>query len=79
MKIATLVILLAFCAFAAPATQPPDVFQPNENLVVEGIPPIPSSLVEQVGRYTEFRAAAPLRLGSQTGPGRKANRGVGTP
>ncbi len=60
MKIATLVILLAFCAFAAPATQPPDVFQPNENLVVEGIPPIPSSLVEQVGRYTEFRAAAPL-------------------
>lgn len=31
---------------------------PAENLVVEGIPPIPSAIVEGVGRYTEFRAAA---------------------
>ncbi|MCL6434287.1 MAG: S9 family peptidase [Leptolyngbyaceae cyanobacterium HOT.MB2.61] len=30
---------------------------PSENLVVEGIPPIPLSLVEQVNRYTEFRGA----------------------
>ncbi|WP_421658325.1 prolyl oligopeptidase family serine peptidase [Leptothermofonsia sp. ETS-13] len=30
---------------------------PGENLVVEGIPPIPLSLVEQVNRYTEFRGA----------------------
>ncbi|MBD2019984.1 S9 family peptidase, partial [Leptolyngbya sp. FACHB-36] len=30
---------------------------PNENLVVEGIPEIPLSLVEDVGRYTEFRGA----------------------
>lgn len=30
---------------------------PNENLVVEGIPPIPASLVEPINRYTEFRSA----------------------
>lgn len=33
------------------------VIQPGENLVVEGIPPIPASLAEAVGRYTEFRSA----------------------
>ena len=32
-------------------------FPPNENLVVEGIPPIPTALVESVNRYTEFRSA----------------------
>jgi len=30
---------------------------PSDNLVVVGIPPIPSSIVEGVGKYTEFRAA----------------------
>ncbi|HEY9618473.1 MAG TPA: alpha/beta fold hydrolase, partial [Microcoleaceae cyanobacterium] len=30
---------------------------PNDNLVVEGIPPIPASLVDTVKRYTEFRSA----------------------
>jgi hypothetical protein len=33
---------------------------PGENLVVEGIPHIPSSLAETVGRYTEFRQAVLL-------------------
>jgi dipeptidyl aminopeptidase/acylaminoacyl peptidase len=33
------------------------VFPPNENLVTEGIPPIPQTLVQSVNRYTEFRAA----------------------
>ncbi len=32
-------------------------FPPNDNLVVEGVPAIPLSLVEQVKRYTEFRGA----------------------
>ncbi|MDX2229097.1 MAG: prolyl oligopeptidase family serine peptidase [Leptolyngbyaceae cyanobacterium bins.349] len=32
-------------------------FPPNENLVVQGVPEIPLSLVEQVKRYTEFRGA----------------------
>ena len=31
--------------------------RPNENLVVEGVPEIPLSLVSTVKRYTEFRAA----------------------
>ncbi|MGH7571344.1 MAG: S9 family peptidase [Gemmatimonadota bacterium] len=31
---------------------------PGENLVVEGIPPIPDSLADRVDRYTEFRSAS---------------------
>lgn len=34
-----------------------DEIVPNENLVAEGIPKIPASLAESVGRYSEFRAA----------------------
>lgn len=30
---------------------------PNENLVVDGVPKIPASVAEAVGRYTEFRSA----------------------
>ncbi|WP_420841403.1 S9 family peptidase [Gloeobacter kilaueensis] len=30
---------------------------PNENLFVDGIPPLPASLAEAVSRYTEFRTA----------------------
>jgi Tol biopolymer transport system component len=37
--------------------QPINAIQPNENLVVEGIPTIPTSLAERVDRYTQFRAA----------------------
>lgn len=33
------------------------VVPPPENLVIEGIPPIPASLVEAVRRYTEYRSA----------------------
>ena len=36
------------------ATNPGDVIAPNPNLVVQGIPPIPRSLAEQVGRYNDF-------------------------
>src|SRR3954469_10244532 len=31
---------------------------PGDNLVIDGIPPIPAELVEQIGRYTEYRTAA---------------------
>jgi dipeptidyl aminopeptidase/acylaminoacyl peptidase len=31
---------------------------PNENLVVEGIPPIPNELANTVARYTQFRSAS---------------------
>jgi dipeptidyl aminopeptidase/acylaminoacyl peptidase len=34
------------------------VVAPNENLVVEGIPPIPASLAEKADRYANFRSAA---------------------
>jgi len=33
------------------------VVAPNENLVVEGVPPVPASLADTVDRYTNFRAA----------------------
>ena len=58
--------LLAACAPmpAAPpvATRPAvatpnagDVIAPNANLVVQGIPPIPKGLADEVARYTDFR------------------------
>ncbi len=34
------------------------VLTPGDNLVVEGIPPIPASLAEAADRYTEFRSAS---------------------
>jgi len=40
---------LAACAHVGPAVVP------NENLRVEGIPPIPASLAAEVAAYTEFR------------------------
>src|SRR5437868_14008652 len=43
-------------AFAVdPPPKPP--FTPPDSLIVDGIPPIPGDLPEQVGRYTESRAA----------------------
>jgi dipeptidyl aminopeptidase/acylaminoacyl peptidase len=47
-------ILVCFAVFAFGQS---DVVVPNENLVAEGIPKIPASLAESVGRYSEFRAA----------------------
>lgn len=41
---------------ADPPTKPP--LTPGDNLVIDGVPPIPGELPEQVGRYTESRAAA---------------------
>ncbi len=40
---------------AAPA---PAVVRPTDNLVAEGIPPIPAALAEEVRRYTESRGAS---------------------
>ncbi|HEX6750674.1 MAG TPA: prolyl oligopeptidase family serine peptidase [Longimicrobium sp.] len=42
---------------AARAQQPQPVIAPNENLVADGIPPIPATLAEEVRRYTESRGA----------------------
>lgn len=35
-----------------------DEIRPNENLVVEGIPTLPTTIAEAIGPYTEFRSAA---------------------
>ena len=37
-----------------------DVITPGDNLVVEGIPPIPAQLAESANRYTELRGASLL-------------------
>jgi dipeptidyl aminopeptidase/acylaminoacyl peptidase len=49
-----MVLLMALPA--AGADEP--VITPGEALVIEGVPKIPASLAEEVGRYTEFRSAA---------------------
>src|SRR5438270_2828673 len=41
---------------ADPAVKPP--LTPPDSLAVDGIPPIPGDMPEQVGRYTESRAAS---------------------
>ena len=38
-----------------PQAVPDSVLAPNANLFAQGIPPIPTSLVERVARYTDFR------------------------
>jgi len=50
---------LALAAPAAVRAQTPQqpVVAPNDNLVAEGIPPIPATLVDEVRRYTESRGA----------------------
>src|SRR3979490_3459720 len=53
----SLLPVLTVLLFAALAQAQSDQVLPNENLVVEGIPKIPASLAEAVGRYSEFRSA----------------------
>ncbi len=68
---ATLAALVALSALLGACSAPPDrsravatpaaaaasaaVVAPNPNLFVQGIPPIPASLVQQVAKYTDFR------------------------
>lgn len=37
--------------------QSPDIM-PSDNLVAEGVPPIPAQIATAVSRYTEFRSAS---------------------
>lgn len=53
LLLGTLTGLLAACA--QPPRQEAAVLQPNANLLVQGIPAIPQSLVDRVQRYTDFR------------------------
>jgi dipeptidyl aminopeptidase/acylaminoacyl peptidase len=49
--------LSAASASAAPAAAPAsgDWIKPNDQLVIQGIPPIPSSVAQDVARYADFR------------------------
>lgn len=46
------VIVLSACTTPPP---PAAVLAPNANLVTQGIPPVPTSLAEQVAKYNDFR------------------------
>ncbi|WP_427914662.1 S9 family peptidase [Ramlibacter sp. MMS24-I3-19] len=54
-RLATLLLLAALAAHAQKPAVP--AIAPNENLVAEGIPPIPVAVAEEVRRYTESRSA----------------------
>ena len=53
----TLSRVVALLVLSAFAIAQDGVILPNENLTAEGIPKIPTSLAESVGRYSEFRSA----------------------
>ena len=56
---AALALALPLCGTAAHAQDSATV-SPNENLVTDGVPPIPASIAELTRRYTEYRSAALL-------------------
>jgi Tol biopolymer transport system component/dienelactone hydrolase len=53
----SLPLALCLAALVPPGAHAEDVIQPGENLVAEGIPPLPASIAETVDRYTELRTA----------------------
>src|ERR1044071_9670996 len=56
MSLAALLLLLPLALFSPdPTAKPP--LTPGDNLVIDGVPPVPGELPEQVGRYTESRGA----------------------
>ena len=57
MRIRLGVSLGVFCLASLAAAQTAEV-KPGESLLVEGVPPIPGDLAEEVRPYTEVRAAA---------------------
>jgi len=52
-----LLLLPALLILGGPAAAQTDSLRPADNLVVDGIPPIPPDVIRGVGRYTEFRSA----------------------
>jgi dipeptidyl aminopeptidase/acylaminoacyl peptidase len=58
LRILAIALTIAFISPPRLMAQPINAIQPNENLVVEGIPTIPTRLAERVDRYTQFRAAS---------------------
>ncbi len=60
MKVSTRFLVLSLVVLAATVSgfAQTETISPNENLVVEGVPPIPLSLAESVERYSNFRGAS---------------------
>ena len=58
MKVFGAALALFASAVFAQAPAQPAVVVPNPNLLIEGIPPIPQSLAERVGGYSDFRGHA---------------------
>ncbi|HZQ90203.1 MAG TPA: prolyl oligopeptidase family serine peptidase [Terriglobales bacterium] len=54
---ASLILATLVWAQGAPPASAP-VFKPGDNLVTQGIPPVPMSVVQQADRYTETRGAS---------------------
>ncbi len=54
----SLYLSLLIALIGAPAFAQNDTVSPNENLVAEGVPPIPASLATSVERYSNFRGAS---------------------
>jgi hypothetical protein len=54
-------IIVGLCAVVLTTSSGPaasnDVLVPGDNLVLDGIPKIPTALVEEVSRYSDFRTA----------------------
>jgi dipeptidyl aminopeptidase/acylaminoacyl peptidase len=53
-NLASILVIILLASITAHAE---NVIAPGENLVVEGIPPIPTAIADELRRYTEFRSA----------------------
>jgi len=49
--------LMTWVCLSSPAAAQQVAVTPNENLVADGLPPIPASLIEDVRKYSEARTA----------------------
>ncbi len=59
-RLACAILIALSFTIVTPARAQEGVVAPGENLVVDGIPPIPASLAETAGRYADNRSAVPL-------------------
>jgi dipeptidyl aminopeptidase/acylaminoacyl peptidase len=59
MRKSYLCIAGAWLLFVAPVLGQQAVVAPPESLVIEGVPPVPASIAELAGRYSENRSAVP--------------------
>ena len=58
MKFFALIVATLTCLTTLNAAEPASkTLTPGDNLVIDGVPPIPAEMVDQIGRYTESRAA----------------------